>query len=90
MFEVVTIQPTSSALSDGETRYDIHVRAHGDSLVFAAEVRPGPQGVQLDWSDDFQDLMMSHEADFAAVSLLLFQVHSGEAVSFPAVAGCAA
>ena len=90
MFQIITIKPINSSGPDGESCYDIHVRVNGDSLVFSAEVRPGPHGAQLDWSDEFQDLMMSHGADFAAVNGLLFQVHSGDAVAFPVVAGHAA
>ena len=90
MFQIITIQPTSSSGDSGEIRYEIHVRLAGDTLIFPAEVRPGPHGPQLDWSDEFQDLLMTHEADFPAVNLLLFQVHSGEAVAFPVALGSAA
>ena len=91
MIQVTNIKATTDQLTDsGEVQYDIHVRADSQSLVFHAEVSPGPSGPQLDWSDDFQDLLMAHRADFSAVSLLLLYVHSGDSVTFPVEIGAAA
>ena len=83
MIQVTNIKATGHSTDSGEIQYDIHVNAASQSLVFHAEVSPGPSGPQLDWSDDFQDLLMTHRADLSAVSRLLFYVHSGDSVSFP-------
>ena len=89
MFQITVIQPAGSPRISGEVCYDIHVNLAGELLIFPAEVTPGPHGPQLDWSDEFQDLLLNHEADFPAMNLLLFQVHSGEAVTFPTIVGSA-
>ncbi len=67
--------------------YDIHVRLQSKAAVYPAEVRAGARGPQLDWSDDFDDLMMEHGADFPSMNLLLYKVYCGESVDFPVPLG---
>jgi hypothetical protein len=67
--------------------YDIHISLQPKTAVYPAEVRTGARGAQLDWSDDFQDLMMEHDADFPSMNLLLYKVYCGESVDFPVLLG---
>ncbi len=66
---------------------DIHVCINAENLIFKADVCPTPHGPQVDWSDEFQDLMMEHHGDFKLVNYLLFQLHNGELVDFPVTVG---
>jgi len=78
MFHVIAIESVPSPEA-GESRYEIRVIVDGEERTFPAEVRPAPKGVQLDWSDEFQDLLMLHGADFVVMNRLLYEAHEGVA-----------
>ncbi len=87
MFHITAIRSNDPAPRGDGASYLIEVSVSGTTRLFAATVKPGPNGPQLDWEDDFQDLMMAHDSNFPQVNLLLFQVHCGENVVFPVEVG---
>lgn len=87
MFEVIAIDRTGGPDPSGGIHYNLHVRSPGHTALFTGSTSPGQEAMQIDWSDDFQDLLMTHGADFRTMSLLMFRAHTNEPVVFPVAIG---
>lgn len=87
MFLITRVERVRARDERSECWYDIRVVAGDKVMVFPAEVRLGRRGVQLDWSDEFQDLLMHHQADFTLVRRLLYEMYSGVPVALPVSVG---
>lgn len=69
-----------------EAFYELDVSSNTETLVFEAEVRPGPNGLQIDWSDEFQDLLTANrctEDDRGAIALLIQETHLARHRGYP-------
>ena len=96
MFSVVTIQRVERSIYDDvfhsggriverrpapiEAFYEIEVLVDRERHTFEAEVRRGPHGLQIDWSDQFQDFLAQHgcsEDDVSQVGQAIVEAHGG-------------
>jgi hypothetical protein len=95
MFTLLSVEPSSQrdGAPDSEAApYVINVSAGGQANSFWAEVRPGPRGDQIDWADEFQDLLLEHDilaTDYGKIADIIHQVHCGLATALPATFGAA-
>ena len=87
MFPVIAIQKLGPADPSGKLHYSIQVSAGGDTIHYPGSTAPGGEAVQVDWSDQFHDLLMAHGADFQTMSRVMFRMHIGQSVAFPVEIG---
>ncbi len=65
--------------------FDIETLVAGERKVFEAEVRKG-KFLQVEWSDEFQDLLMEHsksEEDWGRLAEAIVNVHASEPLGLP-------
>ena len=91
MFRLISISPEPS--NDPElSSYVLHVETENETLSYWAEVRPGSNGDQIDWADEFQDLLLQHDilaTHYEKISDAIHSVHCKVQVMFPLSYGAA-
>jgi len=68
-----------------EAFFDIEILTGGERVVFEAEVRQG-KFLSVDWSDEFQDLLMEHsksKRDWGLIMDAILRVYENKAINFP-------
>ncbi|MEM9741040.1 MAG: hypothetical protein AAF918_00005 [Pseudomonadota bacterium] len=60
--------------------YEVSIKSKSCSCSIDAEVRPGANGLQIDWDDR---LHFKTEKGYTSFSYLIFRHHSGESIEYP-------
>jgi hypothetical protein len=74
-----------------EAFLDIETLTGDERVVFEAEIRQG-KFLSVDWSDEFQDLLMEHsksKEDWGLIMDAIFSVYKNKAINFPIRIGVA-
>jgi hypothetical protein len=68
-----------------EAFFDIETLTGNERVVFEAEIRQA-RFLSVDWSDEFDDLLMQHsksKEDWGLIIDAIFRVYKGEVINFP-------
>lgn len=66
--------------------YSVGVSTGDVTEEYEAEVRDGPNGVQIDWGDELQDLLTQYgcsDTEFLKLTSIIYSVHSGSEYILP-------